>query len=164
MKMLIDASERCGINILFAGASLDNEIEEIIKSKKNIKYFGKYDYNSEIAKLYGQVDCIYSVYDADMNNVKVALPNKLYESILCELPIIVAKGTYLAVLVEKMGVGIAVSHKDERELEQVIRRLSTDKKYYDSFVRACRVHKKDVAIEPYNERLKLMVDEIMSKF
>lgn len=73
-----------------------------------------------------------------MNNVKVALPNKLYESILCELPIIVAKGTYLSELVEKMGVGVSVSHKDKNELKNVLTKLANDKSYYQSMVESCK--------------------------
>lgn len=161
MKMLINAADNCGIRILFAGAGLDNEIEEICKDNRNIEYYGKYDYDSEIAQLYGKVDCVYSVYDADMNNVKVALPNKLYESIYCELPIIVAKETYLAKLVEELGVGIAVSHKDVTELEHALLRLSTDNEYYNSFRKLCKYHKENINTSKYDEKLLEKVNAVL---
>jgi glycosyltransferase involved in cell wall biosynthesis len=153
MKMLIKASEACGINILFAGEGLDDEIKKICIGKKYIEYYGRYNYKSEIAQLYSKVDCIYSVYNAELNNVKVALPNKLYESIFCALPIIVAKGTYLAELVEKLGVGIAVDHKDLVELKGALLRLANDKEYYNSKVEACYKYKREIDISKYNELL-----------
>lgn len=158
MKMLIRAAETCKVNVLFAGAGLDDEIENICKCRPNIEYYGKYDFDTEIASLYEKCDCIYSVYDADLNNVKVALPNKLYETIFCELPIFVAKGTYLADLVENMGVGVAISHTNVVELEQVLQRLSSDKDYYNSFVEACNKHKDKINIEFYNAKLKAAIE------
>ncbi|ETI69193.1 glycosyltransferase [Neobacillus vireti] len=163
MKMLIDAAEKCNVEILFAGAGLDNEIENICKNKNFVKYIGKYRYETEISSLYGQVDCVYSVYDANLNNVKFALPNKLYESIYCGLPIIVAKGTYLAKMVEEKGVGVAVGHNDVKELEEILLRLVNDKFYYNSIVRNCDMHLDEINIENYNkklsERIKKLIDE-----
>lgn len=103
MKMLVDAAENLNINVLFAGAGGTSdeyqEITEYCRDMSNIQFTGRYDYGKDIAGLYGMVDCVYSVYDADNANVRIALPNKLYEAIYCELPIIVSKGTYLSELV-----------------------------------------------------------------
>lgn len=165
IKMMVDAAEHCGFHVLIAGAgfSLDEEtdIRNYCKDKDFVKFTGRYDYAKEVAFLYGKCNCIYSVYDADINNVKVALPNKLYESIYCELPILVSKGTYLAEIVQKMGVGIAVSHKNIAELEEILNRLYTDKDYYNSFVKACRGHKNEINIKVYNEKLAKRLKELV---
>ena len=161
MKMLINVAEKCNVDILFAGAGLDNEIEVICKEKSFVSYYGKYNYDKEISNLYEKVDCVYAVYDADLNNVKIALPNKLYESIYCELPIIVSKCTYLAELVEKMNVGVAVSHKDSQDLINVLIKLSTDKGYYNKLVQGCIEHKSEINIENYNDRLKNIVGKLV---
>lgn len=160
IKMLIKAAENSNVNVLFAGAGLDDEIEFLCAGKPNIEYHGKYDFDTKIASLYGKCDCIYAVYNADLNNVKVALPNKLYESIYCEIPIIVAKGTYLAELVEQMGVGVAVSHTNVSELEQLLKKLSSNKEYYDKLVNACKEHKPEINIELYNEKFEAVVDRM----
>jgi succinoglycan biosynthesis protein ExoL len=158
MKMLVDAAAKCGIKVLFAGSgfSADEEaaLRNYCRNKEFVEFYGRYDFYSEVSGLYGRIDCVYSVYDADMNNVKVALPNKLYEAIYCGLPIIVAKGTYLATLVEAMGVGIAVSHTDVNELIAVLEKLAKDKEYYSSFTSACRLHKEKIDLEYYNKQLK----------
>lgn len=153
MKLLIRVAKTCNVNVLFAGAGHDDEIERLCADMPNIEYYGKYDFDTEIASLYGKCDCIYSVYDADLNNVKVALPNKLYEAIYCSLPIIVAKGTYLAELVDGMGVGVAVSHTDEKDLFVTLNKLSQDKDYHHSFVSNCEKYRGDINASRYDEKL-----------
>ena len=161
MKMLVDVSEKIPCNVLFAGAGGTSsdyaEIENYCSNKENVTFTGRYNYNSQIAFLYGMVDCVFAVYDADNPNVRIALPNKLYESIYCELPIIVAKGTYLSELVEKYGVGISVSHKKPEELEKTIMQLKTNKEYYDTLVNNCREAKKSLFKSNSNDELKKCV-------
>lgn len=142
MKMLVDAADEAGCNVLFAGAGgTTAEYEEIKKyceGHNNISITGKYNYDAEIARLYASVDCVYSVYDADNPNVRIALPNKLYESIICELPIIVAKNTYLAELVEEWGVGISISHTSTKELVCAISDLMSNKDSLNRITENCR--------------------------
>lgn len=145
MKMLVDVASEVGFNVLFAGAGgTSTEYDEIRKyceGMKNVTFTGKYNYDTEIAGLYGKVDCVFSVYDADNPNVKIALPNKLYESIICELPIIVAKETYVSELVQQYGVGVAISHQDKTELEEIMQRMKDDVQYRNSFAKKCREYK-----------------------
>lgn len=164
MKMLVDAANVVDCNVLFAGAggtSTDyNEIRDYCKNMTNITFTGRYDYNTEIAKLYGMVDCVYAVYDADNPNVRIALPNKLYESIWCELPIIVAKGTYLAELIERMNVGISVGHKDKKTLAIYLRKLKEDKDFYNSLVVGCRIARSNIVSSVWKQKLK---EEVFSR-
>lgn len=150
MKMLVDAAEMVDCNVLFAGAggtsSEYDEIKNYCKDKKNVIFTGRYDYEKQIASLYGKVDCVYSVYDADNPNVKIALPNKLYESIICELPIIVAKKTYLSEIVEKLGVGVAVDHSEKEELADVLKKLKLNANYYNEIITKCKKCKNDLAL------------------
>lgn len=152
MKMLVDAAEKVGCKVVFAGAGgTSNDYEEIqayCRGKDFVQFTGRYDYNTQIADLYGMVDCVFAVYDADNPNVRIALPNKLYESILCELPIIVAKGTYLEELVKEWGVGVSVSHTDGSELVEMLRRLKDDQAFYEGIVENCR--KQKTGLKPTN--------------
>ena len=145
MKMLVDVASEVGFNVLFAGAGGTSTEYDVIRKycegMQNVTFTGRYNYDTEIASLYGRVDCVFSVYDADNPNVRIALPNKLYESIICELPIIVAKGTYLAELVEEWGVGVSVSHQNEKELEQVMQRMKDDLEYRNIFAEKCKEYK-----------------------
>lgn len=142
MKMLVDVAGELDCEVLFAGAGGTSteyaEITDYCKDRKYVTFTGRYDYEKEIAEIYGKVDCVYAVYDASNPNVRIALPNKLYEAIVCELPIIVANGTYLAELVNKWGVGCSVSYTDSYELKKEIIKLMNDQNYYNKFVHACR--------------------------
>lgn len=162
MKMLVDAANAVDVDVLFAGAGGTtteyDEIRRYCEGMQNITFTGRYDYNSEIAEIYGKVDSVYAVYDADNPNVRIALPNKLYESILCELPIIVAKGTYLSELVEENGVGISVSHLNEKELEQALLKLKTEPLFREQIADHCRKCRKGILdMQKPAERLKTAV-------
>jgi len=163
MKMLVDAAEKVGCKVLLAGAggtSTDyQQITAYCQGKDFVTFTGKYDYDSEIAGLYGLVDCVYAVYDADNANVKIALPNKLYEAIYCELPIIVAKGTYLVELVEKWRVGVAVSHTDGKELAEALLHLKNDTVYYEEIRAACHARKSAMDFSKYQNKLKTVFAE-----
>lgn len=159
MKMLIAAAERCNVKVIFAGAGLDNEIADLVRSKDYIEYLGKYNYNKDIANLYSKVDAVYSVYDADLKNVRLALPNKLYEAVFCGLPLIVAKRTYLSEIVDRNQIGASVNHKDQNELEKVISKLTSQPSYYKDLVESCLIMKNKIMLDSYNEKLK----EILSR-
>ena len=126
---LIEAAKINNIKLLIAGyEEAPIELEPICQSDPDIEWVGKFEY-SDAPLLYSKCDAMYSVYDADMANVRVALPNKLYESIYCEMPIIVAKNTFLADTVKKWDVGIAVDHKDSNDLANQIPILQNQDEY-----------------------------------
>jgi glycosyltransferase involved in cell wall biosynthesis len=165
LKMLVNATEKTGTKVFVAGTGFRPGDEEALlqycEGKEHVEFYGRYDYHREVASLYERCDCIYAVYDTSLNNVKIALPNKLYESIYCELPIIVAKGTYLAELATKQNVGVAVSDQNEDELVQVIQRLSTDATFYNTIVRSCQAHREEINPERYNLALAKQFDIVL---
>lgn len=140
---------------MFAGFENEPlEIEPICKADPNIEWVGRFDFNKQAAGLYGKCDVMYSVYDADMHNVRVALPNKLYEAVYCEMPLIVAKNTYLAQVVEEWGVGVAVDHKNVDELVNALNELRNNKNLREQIVENCRKHKNEIDLQKYNAQLK----------
>jgi len=120
LKMLIDSVEDLdsGMKVFLAGSGPSyEEIYDYSRDKDFVEFYGPYNYDREIASLYGKVDCTYSVYDNQLENVKIALPNRLYESVVCQLPIIVAKDTKLSEFVLDEGIGISVSPYDREDLK-----------------------------------------------
>ena len=155
MINLIKAVEHTGDHLLIAGyEDQPHIIEPMCQDKPNIEWVGRFDFNAHAAELYGKCDVMYSVYDADMHNVRVALPNKLYEAVYCEMPLIVAKNTYLAQVVEEWGVGVAVDHKSVDELVKALNELKQNQALREQIAENCRKHKDEIDLQKYNAQLK----------
>ena len=155
IRLLLDAAKKCNIHLMIAGFENEPlEIEPICKIDPNIEWVGRFDFNKQAAELYGKCDVMYSVYDADMHNVRVALPNKLYEAVYCEMPLIVAKNTYLAQVVEEWGVGVAVDHKSVDELAEALKELRDNKALREQIAENCRKHKDEIDLQKYNNILR----------
>ncbi len=159
LKMLVDAGSQIDdVRIFFAGGNSqvggESKLKAYAEGKKNITFLGRYDYATQICALYEKADCIYSVYDADNPNVRIALPNKLYEAVYCELPIIVANGTNLANIVNKYGIGISVPHNNTAELVEKIRSLAKKDSFYLSIVKNCQERKSEILSTDGLTRLK----------
>lgn len=157
LKLLIDAVRNSDIKVIFAGGSVNatnlDELKKYSEGMDNVIFTGPYNYEKEIANLYGLVDCIYSVYDASNENVRIALPNKLYDAIICQLPIIVAKNTYLAELVNGWGIGLDVGYINLEELKQALNRLSNDTDFYKQLTENCKKITKTIEKSNKNEDL-----------
>lgn len=106
-----------GLEVLIAGKGPDYErVLELSKTYSNVKITGEYNYKKEIVSLYSEIDLVYAVYNTKGINERLALPNKLYEAIVCEIPIVVSKGTCLELYVKELGVGFLVTDGDVNEL------------------------------------------------
>ena len=162
MYMMVDAAKEAGVQVVIAGASVgtNSAFIDYCKEQKHVTLLGKYNYAKDIARLYGMMDAIYSVYDADNANVRIALPNKLYESVYCGLPIIVAKNTYLSEIVNEWGVGVAVSHNNKAELVKVLEQLRDDTAYYKSIVESCEKKQGEMNISIYLDELKERINSL----
>lgn len=81
------------IHIYGQGPIID-EILNIIQNT-NIKYFGEFKYPVDLERIYKKIHFSYVLYDNSDLNVRLALPNKLYESIFFKTPILVSENTFL---------------------------------------------------------------------
>lgn len=155
MRNLVTAAKKSGLPLLIAGFETEPaEIQPLCEAYEKGTWVGRFDFMSEAADLYAKCDIMYSVYNADMANVRVALPNKLYEAVYCETPLIVAKGTYLEKVATSWGIGVGVDHHDPDELSALLTRMNEDHDYYQSFVDNCRLHKEEIGMEKYDRLLK----------
>lgn len=154
MRNLITAAELCGVNVMIAGFEEEPiEIETLCKDKNNVKWIGRFSFADEAASLYGQCDVMYSVYNADLSNVCTAIPNKLYESVYCEIPIIGAAKTTLSKTILDWGVGLAVNHKSIEDLVEVIHQLQDDT-VYKKIENHCVLVKQKLDMEHANDSFR----------
>ena len=89
----------------------DGPLKKYIEKQKSdrISYCGSFKNPDDLEKIYKSIDVNYVVYDNQYSNVRLAIPNKLYESIFWGKPIIVADRTYLSKKVKKLQVGGEIS-------------------------------------------------------
>jgi len=90
----------------------------------NCVYHGPFSNPSDLPAIYSEIDIVLSTYDTRYDNVRFAEPNKIYESVFFEVPIIVSNGTYLAERVSSMDIGYSVDAMDDAEVISLINRLT----------------------------------------
>ncbi|MCS7102914.1 MAG: hypothetical protein NZ992_03425 [Candidatus Korarchaeum sp.] len=86
----------------------------------HLKFIGKVE-DSFIQGIMLDADLVISYFDPrDTFNHVVALPNKFLYSLSIGRPVLVAKGTYLAELCERYGIGISVDIYDEESVRHLV--------------------------------------------
>ncbi len=136
-----------------------NLVIEYAEKYSNIIYHGEYNFFKDSADIYAALDILYMPYDTtngSLNN-KVALPNKFYEAIYFEVPILTSKDTYLAQLVQSYGIGETVACCDKKDLIIAIEKIIDHKEQYLKAFRRLdkRVY---IADEDYQELEKYLLE------
>lgn len=111
------------VEILFAGTGPERTlVERYSREYDFVRYYGPYNYSEDIAGIYNATNMVYACYD-DSHNKKIALACRFAEAIVCGIPLIVSKGTYMAELTEQHGLGYAVGPNDVSALVNAFRNL-----------------------------------------
>lgn len=100
-------------------------IDDELKSYKNVFLHGRFKNPQDLQAIYESIDVSIVCYDVQSDNVRIAEPNKLYESIYFKTPLVVSKNTFLAEKVEKLGVGYAINCADDKEIAVFINSISS---------------------------------------
>lgn len=112
----------------FGGLSSGLKIPVGLDSSQNIYFHGPFANPDDLEKIYSQIDINIACYDTSSVkyaiNVKVAEPNKLYESIFFNVPLIVSSDTYVGKRVTAMGVGATLECDEEEKITDFINSLS----------------------------------------
>lgn len=108
-----------------------NKAEELkyeqLKRFPNIIFHGRFRSPVDLPRIYSEIDIVYSTYDAVYDNIRYAEPNKLYEAIYFDTPIIVSSHTFLAEKVRSLGIGFDVDAMDDEAVCQLIKSLTADR-------------------------------------
>lgn len=129
-----------------------------VKKMKNVYLHGPFVNPVELPSIYSQIDIVISCYDITSWNVRVAEPNKLYEAVFFETPIVVSKGTFLAKQVERYNAGYAIKADDDQSIIDFVKSIKEDdiKKFRDS---EKKVHWEELVddTEPFLKRIENIV-------
>lgn len=89
------------------------KLKEMDRKYPGVFFHGAFTNPKDLASVYDTFDVCVTCYNTDSGNVKIAEPNKLYESIYFCKPIIVSKGTFLGKKVEQLKVGLAIEPSND---------------------------------------------------
>lgn len=129
---LIDACTRFdNLVILLAGDGPSSDyIKNYIKRnslQRKIIMTGRYNVE-DLESIYGVCDYVWAAYPSENLNVKYAISNKFFESIIYRKKVIVSKNTMLGDYVNKTNMGFTVNPYDVEQISAFLRTLN---KYYE---------------------------------
>lgn len=83
--------------------------KELSQKYDNIKYYGQVSYE-DVIKKEKEFDLLFATYNPLIPNHKYSAPNKVYEAMALNLPIIVCKGTGIDEMVENEKIGYTINY------------------------------------------------------
>lgn len=116
------------------GTEKERQEYSVLNDFPNFYFHGKFVSPNDLPAIYSKIDIVLSTYDTSGVNARYLEPNKLYESIYFETPIIVSSETYLSDIVNKFNIGYSINTKNEESINRFLENLSLEnlleKKYY----------------------------------
>lgn len=88
---------------------LEDYVKDMAGRYENIIFYGKIDYKKTLI-VESKCDVLVAVYDPSIENHRYAAPNKFYEALMLGKPIIMAKNTGVASVVETMHTGLTIDY------------------------------------------------------
>jgi succinoglycan biosynthesis protein ExoL len=90
----------------------------------NIIFHGRFKNPVDLERIYESIDINIACYDTSSGNVKIAEPNKLYESIFFFKPIVVSRFTFLEKRVKELNSGFSIDASKDNEISKFISNLN----------------------------------------
>ena len=115
-----------------------------LSNQKNVIYHGLFKNPTDLPSIYASIDLVVCTYDIEGINPRYAEPNKLYESMFYETPMMVSSNSFLADKVERLGIGFSVDANNLQDIEDKIRSISA--KNYNHYLNALKSIQKSETI------------------
>ena len=114
----------------FWGGLKDGEmkdaVDNLVSRFDNVFYHGAFRSPEDLQKVYGSFDITISCYQVSSLNERIAEPNKLYESVFFNKPIVVSDGIYLSDRVKEMGCGYCIDASSKESISRFVNSLNVD--------------------------------------
>jgi len=115
-----------GIQIIIAGfGSFKERLVTLSGQESHVTFIGRIPYDEVIQRTL-QSDLLFAFYDPGVPNNRYASPNKLFEAMMCGIPILVNEGTSMADIVRKETCGLVVPYGDINAIKDAILLLKND--------------------------------------
>ena len=107
------------------GGPIEEEFSEL-KKYANCHFHGFFNNPVDLPNIYSKIDVVVATYDVAYENVRYAEPNKIYEAIYFDTPILVSTNTFLAEKVAKLDIGFDIDPLDRKQIVEFVNSLSVD--------------------------------------
>lgn len=144
-----------------AGFGADqNAIIASAHSSPNIRWHGAISYEQAL-QIYSEADVLLAIYDPTIPNHRTASPNKVFEAMMLQKPVIVAAGTSIDRFVSDNKIGMVVKYSDIKQLEQTLNWLANSmQQRQDMGKRARRLYESEYSWAIMENRLKQIYHEL----
>lgn len=116
------------INLEIAGKGspeLVEEIKSLCKSQPNAEYIGPLSYR-ELLEHTAKSNLTFILYDPNIRNNLFASPAKLFDAMMCKIPVIINEEIAPASIVIEQKCGLLVPYDDYNELKIAVLKLKND--------------------------------------
>jgi len=155
MKVLVDICQKYkdDVEVIICGRGIHSDkLAEYSKDLSNVKIKGAYNIK-QLEELYRNIDVTYAFYPG--NTATISMPNKFYESVITETPIIANRDTEFGYEVDKNKLGYGITEKNlSQELGKAIDKLVKDKNEKKNIVENMRNFKENCFWESNECKLK----------
>lgn len=116
-RLLVEIAEGMGrrnnIELHIGGiGELEEHFCDLSEEKDNVFYYGQLPY-SKVIKLESECDILFATYDPTIKNHKFSAPNKIYEAMALQKPIIACNNTGVDEMVRQIRMGITIGYSAE---------------------------------------------------
>ena len=119
-------------------------IRSLVDQYQNVFYHGPFKNPEDLPEIYSHIDIVLCYYLSSKNDLYLE-PNKLYEAIYYDCPIIVADGTFVGRKVKQLNVGYTIDQGDAASLKAFVN--SINQSDFDEKVAAIKAIDKDKCID-----------------
>lgn len=102
---------------------------------ENIRYHGSFKNPEELPDIYGLIDLNYVVYNNSTKNVRLAIPNKIFESAYFGVPIVCCEGTSVGKMAVEWHIGKTVRIESKNNFEDDLGAI--DKSWLEKCSESC---------------------------
>ncbi len=119
IQFMLDAiNDMARVRVLLAGALIDERVRERLKDgSESVQYLGWLPSYDEVLAWTRAADTVFRFSDPASPKTRYASPNKLFEAMMCEKPIIVSDKSRMADIVRAERCGIVVPYGDVEGLK-----------------------------------------------
>jgi len=138
--------------------ALEETVKRFSENCKNIVYYGKLCYSDTLA-LERQCDVMTAIYDPTILNHKYSAPNKFYEALALNKPVIMVKNTGWDDVVENNNLGVIIEYS-ENGLKQGIQKLISEGMLRDTSKRRQELYKATYDWEIMKQRILALYESL----